>query len=144
MAYARTIAAEGALTAAVAVLTPAVAAAGASHTSLWQTKTNVLCGIEAPAISRTEVLCQATGVPRPPHSSRNEGDPGVVLADHGSPQLILMSQDLYPSGATSVTLPAGTVWSARGVTCTIAVKTVTCKNRSGHGFTIGNGKYKHF
>jgi hypothetical protein len=137
----RLVAAGFALAALLA--TPAFAIAATSHTSVWETKT-VICGIEAPALSKTEVLCQAKGVPRPPHTTTNVGDPGVVLAAHGKPALILMSQDQYPANSTIRTLVTGTHWSGRGVTCTIARRTVTCTNRSKHGFTIGNDRYKHF
>jgi hypothetical protein len=122
---------------------PAVADAVTSHTSVWETKT-VVCGIESPDLSKTGVLCQARGVPRPPHGSIDEGDPGVVIEAHGRPQLILMSQDEYPANSKIMTLSNGTDWRARGVTCEIARTIVTCKNESKHGFTIGNGRYEHF
>ena len=41
------------------------------------------------------------------------------------------------------TLKNGSSWSGVGVSCTVGA-TVTCRNQSGHGFTIGNGKYKPF
>jgi hypothetical protein len=47
-------------------------------------------------------------------------------------------------GSKPTTLKKGSRWSSFGVTCTLAAKTVTCKNKSDHGFTIGNGKYKAF
>ena len=144
MSCARKLAAAAAFSVSALVAAPTIAAAGTSHSSVWETKT-VICGIESAALSKTEVLCQATGVPRPPYAPPAEpGDPGVVLAAHGKPQLVLISQDSYPPNSKVKKLSNGTVWGARGVTCTIARKTVTCKNRSKHGFTIGNGKYKHF
>jgi hypothetical protein len=37
----------------------------------------------------------------------------------------------------------GTSWSNKGISCGLARK-VTGSNKSGHGFTIGNGKYQKF
>ena len=59
------------------------------------------------------------------------------------PQLILISQDTFATDKIE-TLSPGSTWSRRSVTCTVAEKTVTCKNRSKHGFTIGHGHYKSF
>ena len=131
---------------AAGVLLPASASAGStSHVSLWQNKKgSVECGIEASALSKKEILCSARGIPRPPHSNPNVGDPFVELASTGKPKLVLISQDSFPSGAKTHTLANGTVWSNRGVTCTLGAKTVTCKNGAHHGFTIGNGHYKSF
>jgi hypothetical protein len=131
---------------AAAVLAPATATAGStSHVSLWQNKKkSVECGIEANALSRKKILCSARGIPRPPHSKSSPGDPFVELAGTGKPKLVLISQDSFPSGASLHTLATGTVWSRRGVTCTVGAKSVTCKNGSHHGFTIGNRHYKAF
>ncbi|MGP0047602.1 MAG: hypothetical protein ACLPZR_01970 [Solirubrobacteraceae bacterium] len=46
-----------------------------------------------------------------------------------------------PPGARLV---AGSIWSLDGIRCTIATKTVTCKDRSGHGFTVSSTSYKNF
>jgi hypothetical protein len=116
-----------------------------SHTAVWEDPgLNVVCGIENRVLSKTKVLCQGTGVPRPPHSSPNEGDPAVTLAATGKPQLVAISQDSYPSTATIHTLGAGRTWSARGVTCKISVHAVTCRNGAKHGITLRNGHYKSF
>jgi hypothetical protein len=116
-----------------------------SHAAVWQDPgLSVICGVENPVLSKTKVLCQDPGVPRPPHSSPNEGDPAVTLAAGGKPQLVLMSQDLYPTGAAERTLGAGRTWSSRGVTCTISAHAVTCKNGAKHGFTFRNNHYKAF
>jgi hypothetical protein len=123
---------------------PAFAASGASHATLWQNQGKTMdCGIELPVISRKFVLCSAMGIPRPPHSNPNEGDPFVQIAAKGRPQLILISQDTFATDKIE-TLSPGSTWSRRSVTCTVAEKTVTCKNRSKHGFTIGHGHYKSF
>lgn len=131
---------------ATGALAPAAAAlATTSHADLWQNKREtVVCGIETSALSRKLVLCSAHGIPRPPHSSPNEGDPNVSISSRGKPQLVLISQDSYVAGARFRTLARGSVWSQRGVECKVARETVTCSNASGHGFTIGNGHYHSF
>ncbi len=131
---------------AAGVLLPAAATAGStSHVSVWQNKKkSVSCGIEASALSKKKILCSAKGIPRPPHSNPNVGDPFVELAGTGKAKLVAISQNSFPSGAKTHTLANGTKWSQRGVTCTLGAKTVTCKNGSHHGFTIGNGHYKSF
>jgi hypothetical protein len=116
-----------------------------SHAALWEDPgLNVVCGVENPALSRTKVLCQGPGVPRPPHSSPNEGDPAVTLAASGKPQLVLISQDSYIPGATARNLGAGRTWSSRGVRCTTSAHAVTCTNAKKHGFTLRNHHYKSF
>jgi hypothetical protein len=128
------------------VMLPAAAtASGTSHTSIFEnSKKSVECGITAKDISPKNVLCSANGIPRPKHSNPNVGDPFVQLAKTGKPRLVLISQNSYPAGAKAKKLATGTTWSARGVTCKINAKSVTCKNASKHGFTIGNGHYKAF
>ncbi len=137
----RSIAAIGAVAAAAA---PAAALANTvSHAKLWQTKSgSVVCGIEIHAKNKpaTHVLCGAIGVPKP---KTGIGDPFAEISAHGKPRVVLRSQLSYVA-TTTKTLAKGTTWSALGVTCTVKTKTVTCKNKSGHGFTIGNGKYTHF
>jgi hypothetical protein len=139
------------LIAAVIATWAAAAASGVpvskpvSHTAVWEDPAlNVICGIENRVISKTNVLCQGPHVPRPPHTSPNEGDPAVTLAATGKPQLVLISQDSYPSTATPRTLGAGRTWSARGVTCKISAHGVTCRNGANHGITFRNGHYKSF
>jgi hypothetical protein len=126
-------------------LLPAAAVAATSHVDLFQNKRETMvCGIEASVLSRTTVLCGARGIPRPPHSSPNVGDPNVALSRTGRPKLVLISQDSFVSGAKTATLASGATWTRRGVTCKVAAKTVTCSNSSRHGFTIGNGHYRSF
>jgi len=116
-----------------------------SHAALWEDPgLTVLCGVENPALSKTKVLCQGTGVPRPPHSSPNGGDPAVTLASTGKPRLVLISQNPYMPNAAAGTLGAGRTWSLRGVTCTTSAHALTCKNPSKHGFTLRNYHYKSF
>ena len=91
------------------------------------------------------ILCSAAGIPKPKHGCI--GDPGFVshLGTRQSAEALPQSQDSFVPGKF-VTLKAGSKWSRANVTCKLATKgkTVTCKNLSGHGFTIGNKKYKPF
>ena len=66
------------------------------------------------------------------------GDPFIQISAHGKPAIVYVSQDEY-AGKNPVTLKTGRKWSDLGVTRTIASKTVTCRNKSNHGFTIGKG-----
>lgn len=149
---ARKLSLAAAMTVVAVVVAPgafAASAAGAkkpvSHASLWEDPAlNVICGVENPALSRTNVLCQGPGVPRPPHSSPSEGDPGVVLVASGRPQLVLISQDSYRQGAVARDLGAGRTWSSRGVTCTTTPHAVRCANAQKHGFTLRNHRYRAF
>ena len=82
----------------------------------------------------------------PKHTSSVDGDPGFVsIGKTGKPTLLRLSQDSF-EGTAPKTETAGTTWTYNGVSCTIAAKSVTCKNKSGHGFEIyGGGKnYKSF
>jgi hypothetical protein len=137
----RTYAALGVL-AAIAV--PAVAQAGGktSTAHVWQNKSkSVACGYEIKTSGTPMVICSAKGIPRP--KGVTGGDGGfVVIGKHNKPKTIVTFQDEFVNN-NFVTLSNGTTWSGRGVTCTVAAK-VKCTNESGHGFTIGNGKYKHF
>jgi hypothetical protein len=127
-----------------AVAAPTVASA-ASTAKLWQNKAHtVTCGIEihAPKKPADTLLCGARGIPRPKNGGP-AGDPFVQITKRGRAQLVLISQASWV-GKRTATLRTGATWSSVGVTCTIAAKTVTCKNKSRHGFTIGNRKYKSF
>ena len=129
-------------TAAVcAAAAPAALAASASHANFWDNHAKTaVCGKR---ITRTpfQLLCAAKGVPRPTTGSQG-GDPFVVLRRTGRPHLVLLSQREFPAGNPR-RLADGSTWSKDGITCTVASK-VTCRNTSGHGFTIGNGKYRSF
>jgi hypothetical protein len=140
------LAAVGAV-AAVAAL-PVAASASTSHAQLWQNKAKtVACGIEAyaPHHHAVYLLCSARGIPKP---KKPEGcDPGFVqLAATGSPQPIETCQDQFQSQSFNpTTLAGGTKWTSLSITCSISTgKTITCTNKSKHGFTIGNNKYKSF
>jgi hypothetical protein len=126
------------------IAAPAAVASGPSHAPLWQNQAKTLdCGNEIPAISKKFVLCSARGIPRPPHSNANVGDPFVELAATGKPVLILISQDTFATTAVK-TLASGSTWSSRGVTCHTSGKTALCYNGDNHGFLIGNGHYTAF
>lgn len=114
-----------------------------SHALLFQNKARTMdCGVEAPLPGHQAslVLCSAAGIPRPPG---NVGDPFVQIGRQGKPKVVLVSQNEFETSKIT-TLKPGATWSNVGVTCKVASKTVTCKNASKHGFTIGNGKYKPF
>jgi hypothetical protein len=133
-----------ALAASLAVsAAPAVAAGGSSSALLWQNKSkSVVCGLRIGSpLAKAPLLCSARGIPRKPHGGP-VGDPFVQLARTGKPQLELISQNEWRTNKIK-TLANGTSWSRNGVSCSVG-KTVTCKNGAGHGFTIGNGKYKPF
>jgi hypothetical protein len=97
-------------------------------------------------IGGKDVLCSAKPIPAPKHTSSVDGDPGFVsIGKTGKPTLLRLSQDSF-EGTTPKTEKAGTTWTYNGVSCTIAAKSVTCRNKSGHGFEIyGGGKnYRSF
>jgi hypothetical protein len=118
--------------------------ASTSHAKFWQNPThNVDCGI---MIGGKQVLCSAPKIPAPPHTTSKDGDPGFVsIGKKGKPTLLRLSQDSFESD-NLVTLSSGAKWSSLGVTCTLGAKSVTCKNKSGHGFEIYGSKkgYKSF
>jgi hypothetical protein len=133
----------------VAALTAAAAAPaafGASHAKLWHNaRGTVSCGLEQPANGKpaTTLLCSAKGIPRPRGAAKGApGDPFVQITRSGKPKLVLISQFSYET-THSEKLVNGTIWRSVGVTCKLG-STVRCSNRSGHGFKIGNGKYKPF
>ena len=122
----------------------AASAGAAAAPKLWQNPTHkVVCGI---MIGGKDVLCSAKPIPAPPHTSAKDGDPGFVsIGQTGKPKLLRLSQDSF-EGSHTATESAGTTWTYNGVNCTIAAKSVTCKNKSKHGFELyGGGKnYKSF
>ncbi len=129
----------------VAIAAPAAIAA-TSHVKTWENKKNsMICGLKITAHGKqpNTVLCGAKGIPKPKGTPRTApGDPYVQITKSGKPTLVLISQASFVSDH-SVFLSNGTTWSSVGVTCKVG-PTVTCTNGSGHGFTIGNGKYKPF
>ena len=119
---------------------PVALASATSHANFWQNHARTAdCGKRIDQKS-FQLLCSAKGIPKP--QGNQGGDPFVVLRPTGKPELVLLSQDEFPAGSPT-TLADGSTWSKNGITCTVAGK-VKCKNKSGHGFTIGNGKYSPF
>ncbi len=121
----------------------AVATTNTSHALLFQNQAHTMdCGVKAPLPHHQAslVLCSAGGIPRP---KGPVGDPFVQIGRQGRPKVVLVSQNDFET-SNIATLKPGATWSRLGVTCKVSSKTVTCKNGSKHGFTIGNGKYKPF
>jgi hypothetical protein len=131
----------------LAIGAPVAMAATTSKASFWRNKADtVTCGVEIHASNKpaSRILCDAAGVPAPPHSNPNSGDPGFVdIAATGSPVLLRLSQNSWV-GTRMVTLATGTLWSSLGVICHVGPSTVLCFNTANHGFVIGNGKYRSF
>lgn len=127
------------------------ARATVSHVLVWQNRAGtVICGVRDQWASKpkphrvrpTVVLCAAKGIPRS-WPARFPGDAEVEIGEAGSPSSTPISEWSYQTPAWEMaTLGSGTTWRRLGVTCEVAVKTVTCTNASQHGFTIGNGKYR--
>jgi hypothetical protein len=140
------VAALAALAASGAIATGAFAATSSAHPApkFWQNPTHkVACGI---MIGGNDVLCSAKPIPAPPHTNSSDGDPGFVsIGKTGKPTLLRLSQDSF-EGTKPATEKQGTTWIFNGVTCKVAATSVTCKNKSRHGFEIyGGGKnYKSF
>jgi hypothetical protein len=136
------LAAAGVIAAAAAFASSSLAST--SHAKFWQNPTHkVDCGI---MIGGKQVLCSSPKIPAPPHTTSQDGDPGFVsIGKTGKPTLLRLSQDSFVSDHI-VTLSSGAKWSSLGVTCTLGAKSVTCKNKSGHGFEIYGPKkgYKSF
>jgi hypothetical protein len=130
----------------LAIGAPVAVAATTSKANFWRNKADtVTCGVEIHASNKpaSRILCSAPGVPRPPHSNPNVGDPFVDIAATGSPRLVLLSQNSWV-GTKTVTLAKGTLWNSLGVTCNVGPSSVLCFNTANHGFVIGNGKYRSF
>jgi hypothetical protein len=128
-----------------AVFAPAAGAAPLSKTvSFTNQSRKVMCGIEIHAPNRraTNVLCSASGIPRP-RNFGPVGDPFVQISVLGRPKIVPISQQSFVSGRTS-RLGRGRLWNQLGVTCHVAKATVMCFNGDNHGFVIGNGRYRSF
>ena len=132
--------------ASLAIVIPPPPITRVSHAALWSRGNSVVCGImvHRKGTPAKWLLCSAHGIPRPGKSK--VGDPFVRLAATGKPQLVLEGGYAWEQKTPPRVLRAGERWRGLGnaVTCTLGTKTVTCKNGSKHGFTIGNGKYKSF
>ena len=132
------------LAAMLAAMVAAPAAPGASRASgarFWKNHSeNVKCGERVPRRTHFQLLC---------HPQRGLHYPGgckrcalyLGLRRRGRSQVV-DARDPWSSGKPTI-LPDGTTWSRGGISCSVG-QTVTCKNTSGHGFTIGNGRVKKF
>jgi hypothetical protein len=130
-------------TIALAAAPIAAAKTTTSHALLFQNQAHTMdCGVKAPLPHHRAslVLCSAAGIPRPKGAV---GDPFVQIGRQGKSKVVLVSQNEFATSKLA-TLKSGATWSNLGVTCKVSGRTVTCKNGSKHGFTIGNGKYKPF
>jgi hypothetical protein len=126
---------------------PALAASApkTSHTLYWKNGADTFnCGIKAhpKGTPAKLMLCSADAVPQP-KGVPPDGDPADQLGAHGKPKLI-ESHDTTYAGKHELALATGTTWTGVGVSCTVGVKNVTCKNKDGHGFTMGHAVYKTF
>jgi hypothetical protein len=133
--------------ATTAALMPVAALAASSRSTLWQNHARTaVCGIELRAATHnaTVLLCSAKGVPGAKGTTNEAGDPFVTLPTTGKPKLVRVSQYQFENQSDKpTTLAGGTKWSTKGITCEVSTgRTVTCTNKSGHGFTIGNGHYR--
>jgi hypothetical protein len=132
----RVAATIGAL-AAVALPGSALAASPPSHWSVGHGNSSVVCGEEIGTPTKY-VLCSARGL-KLPSSKRNLGDPFIHVAGTGKAKIVPISQDSYFGKGGK--LPAGSTWKVLGVVCKVSsTSLVTCKNRDGHGFTLGATK----
>jgi hypothetical protein len=124
-----------------------------SHAINFQTKTaDVVCGIAASVPGTVldpgtgaqlngnypGLQCSAEGIPKP---KQGIGDPFVQLGQGraGRAKLVDESQDDLISGASPVTLAAGSTWRRYGITCSLNSSSVRCANGTGHGFEISTG-----
>jgi hypothetical protein len=132
-------------------------ALGSSPTNFQTPDRSVYCGV-AMAVYGTEsdpgtgapengmwpgLQCGAEGIPNP---HPREGDPFVQLGQGraGRAHLVDESQNDLVSGSNPVTLAPGATWKRVGISCTIERSSVSCKNSSGHGFTLSTGHVKTF
>jgi hypothetical protein len=143
---------------AIAVLTLSTVALGAtavaktSHAHYWfNTPASVICGYRNNHKPATQLACRGTNIPG--GGVKKCAKPGTfapayaVLAAHGKTQVVVTCKHEWSKAGHFVTLPGGTTWSGIGITCKLTGtdgKTVTCTNKSHHGFKTGNGKYRSF
>ena len=143
---------------AIAVLTLSAAALGAtaiaktSHAHYWyNTPGTAGCGYRNNHKPATQLACIGTNIPGGgvKKCAHNAGfaQAFAVLAAHGKTQVVVTCKHQWAKNATVAFLPGGTTWSGLGITCKLTGtngKTVTCTNKSHHGFKTGNGTYKSF
>jgi hypothetical protein len=128
-------AALGVLAAAAIAAAPAIAAPSTSHASLWNNASGTItCGLGAVPPDTPVFLC----------GGGFKGGYAVLRKTGISTQVVIRHHEPFTGLPPGPRLAAGSTWSLDGIRCTIAAKTVTCKNRSGHGFTISSKRYKRF
>jgi hypothetical protein len=77
------------------------------------------------------IECASTALP-----DTGELDPYVELHRHGRARVGQRGD--YPGfPGRKVRLHDGDVWRIAGVTCRVKARTITCRNRDGHGFRLG-------
>jgi hypothetical protein len=153
---ARRLPLAGCIGAIAALLLPGGASGAVSKPRNWATQNEaVVCGV-AIAVEGTAfdpgagaerdglwpgLQCQTTGLPL-----SQAGDPAVALGQGrtGRAQLVYISQDNLVSQQRYGVLPAGTVWTADGISCTLAAESVSCVNTAGYGFTLSPGSFHPF
>jgi hypothetical protein len=114
---------------------PAIATAATFHAALWNNaRGTITCGVGTVPPDTQAFLCGGGWKGGYAALGRTGRARKVVIKHH------------EPFGGTppGAMLRAGTTWSLDGVRCTIATSTVTCRNRSGHGFTVSATKYRAF
>jgi hypothetical protein len=123
------------LTAAVIATVPAIAEAATSHARLWNNAPGTItCGLGDVPPDTPAFLC----------GGGFKGGYAVLDKTGKSTQAVIRHHEPFTGTPPGARLAAGSTWSLGGISCTIAAKTVTCKNRSGHGFTVSSTRYKSF
>jgi hypothetical protein len=107
----------------------------------WGTDTggSIVCGVSTglhPPIPKTGAVCQHLDYV----GNR------VALQATGRVQLIACTGDAGPFGdpAHTVYLHYGKTWKVPGLSCSEAVKGLTCRNRDGHGFFLSLQSWRDF
>jgi hypothetical protein len=123
------------LTAAAIAAVPAIADAAVSHARLWNNATGTItCGLGIVPPDTSAFLC----------GGGFKGGYAELGKTGKSRQVVIKEHEPFTGLPPGARLAAGSTWSLDGISCTIAAKTVTCKNRSGHGFTISSTTDKKF
>jgi hypothetical protein len=143
--------------AALAAIAPAALSSTSgkvSHASLWQALGGkVRCGLALTTKPPSKLLCEGSAVPAPKKSNAMEGDAGFVfLGARRRPSVARLSQNTWVGAETSplrqvfVRLGTGRRWSSSSlhISCSIGRSAVTCRNRTGNGFTLSRGSYRAF
>jgi hypothetical protein len=137
--------------AALALAASTASASGAKSSGFFKTQNGKIYCIWGTGV-RGFVVCGIKGghlKPKPTAKCRI-GDPTggwLSFNTRGRAKVQACSGDAGPFAdpAHTVVLRAGKVWSGGGMTCAATTSSMTCKNKSRHGFTITTpGPYKTF